>query len=178
MGIVDWYLNHISPNHFSRKSICLKDVIREAFLSSFTILQLIIACPTLFNLLNIHVSLSWVSTLMLLVANFANTKWCRKPERLWKPWNMGTHLRVLGKSYSMNTDMTGLRWFQKSLRACALDKSSLSIGRVKEILFNDSLQYLHLYLEYMHGQKHTEIFRKHFYHLKNIYLTVVVSSNT
>ena len=34
----------------------------------------------------------------------------------------------------MNTNMTGFRWFSTSLRPCALDKSSLSIGRVKEIL--------------------------------------------
>ena len=44
---------------------------------------------------------------------------------------MGTHLRVLSASYPMNTNMTGFRWFQKYLHPCALDKSSLSIGRVK-----------------------------------------------
>ena len=43
---------------------------------------------------------------------------------------MGTHLRVLSKSYPMNTNMTGLDGFQKSLRPCGLDESSLSIGRV------------------------------------------------
>ena len=43
---------------------------------------------------------------------------------------MGTQLRVLSESYPMNTNMTGfLDVFQKSLRSCALDKSSLSIGR-------------------------------------------------
>ena len=31
----------------------------------------------------------------------------------------------------MNTNMTGLDVFQKSFYPCALDKSSLSIGRVK-----------------------------------------------
>ena len=31
----------------------------------------------------------------------------------------------------MNTNMTGLRCFSKILRPCALDESSLSIGRVK-----------------------------------------------
>ena len=30
----------------------------------------------------------------------------------------------------MNTNLTGLDGFQKSLHSCALDKSSLSIGRV------------------------------------------------
>ena len=30
----------------------------------------------------------------------------------------------------MNTNMTGFRWFQKSLRTCALDESSLRIVRV------------------------------------------------
>ena len=32
-----------------------------------------------------------------------------------KPWSMGTHLRVLGESYPMNDNMTGLEGFQKSL---------------------------------------------------------------
>ena len=43
---------------------------------------------------------------------------------------MGTHLRVLSKTYPMNTNMTGIRYrgldgSQKSLRHCALDKSSI-----------------------------------------------------
>ena len=67
---------------------------------------------------------------MLPVANLANTKLCKKPAKLLKPWHTGTHLRVLSESYPMNTNMTGFRWFS-SLHPCALDKSSLSIGRVK-----------------------------------------------
>ena len=43
----------------------------------------------------------------------------------------GTHLRVLSESYLMNTNMTGFRWFKKSLHPYALDESSLSIGRIK-----------------------------------------------
>ena len=42
---------------------------------------------------------------------------------------MGTHLRVLNESFPMNTNMTGFRGF---FHSCALDESSLSIGRVKE----------------------------------------------
>ena len=48
---------------------------------------------------------------MLLVTNLANTKWCRKPKKWQKPWHMGTYLRVLWKSYPMNTNMAGFRWF-------------------------------------------------------------------
>ena len=44
---------------------------------------------------------------------------------------MGTQLRVISKSYAMNTNMTRFRWFSKILRPCALDESSLSIGRFK-----------------------------------------------
>ena len=44
---------------------------------------------------------------------------------------MGTHLRELSESLPMNTNMTGLDGFQKSLRPYALDESSLSIGNVK-----------------------------------------------
>ena len=47
-----------------------------------------------------------------------------------KPWHVGTHLRVLSESYPMNTNVTGFRWFSKILLPCALDESSLSIGRV------------------------------------------------
>ena len=43
---------------------------------------------------------------------------------------MGTHLRVLSESYPMNTNMTALGGFQKSSPLCALDESSLGIGRV------------------------------------------------
>ena len=50
-------------------------------------------------------------TLMLLVANLANTKVCKKAEILLKPWHMGSHLRVLSNSFLMNTNMTGFEWF-------------------------------------------------------------------
>ena len=51
-----------------------------------------------------------VLTLMLVVANLTNTRWCKNPEKWLKTWHMGTHLRVLSKSYPMNTNMTGFRW--------------------------------------------------------------------
>ena len=45
---------------------------------------------------------------------------------------MGTHLRVLDKSFRMNTNMTEFKWFSNDfLRPCTLDVSSLSTGRVK-----------------------------------------------
>ena len=50
---------------------------------------------------------------------------------------MGTHLRALSKTYPINNNMTGFRWFQISLRPCSLDESNLNIGRadwVKRIL--------------------------------------------
>ena len=55
-------------------------------------------------------------TLMLLVANLANTKYkmMQKPGKCLKPRHMGTHLRVLGilsKSYLMNTNMTRSEFF-------------------------------------------------------------------
>ena len=52
-------------------------------------------------------------TLMLLVANLANSKWCKKHVKWLKPWQMGIHLRVVSESYPMNTNMTGFRWFSK-----------------------------------------------------------------
>ena len=53
-------------------------------------------------------------TIMLLAANFANTKSCKRTEKCLKPWQMGTHLRVLSESYLMNANMAGFRWFSKS----------------------------------------------------------------
>ena len=50
---------------------------------------------------------------------------------------MGTHLRVLSESFPMNTNMTGFRCFSHFflfLRSCALEESSLSIGRVISVL--------------------------------------------
>ena len=64
-------------------------------------------------------------TLMLLVANLANTKSCKN---LKDDWNPGTW--VLSESYIMNTNMTGFRCFQQLLHLCSLDESNLSIGRV------------------------------------------------
>ena len=37
----------------------------------------------------------------------------QNPEKSPKPWQMGTHLRVLKKSYPMNTNMAEFRWFSK-----------------------------------------------------------------
>ena len=39
----------------------------------------------------------------------------------------------------MNTNMTGLRWFLKTLCNCALDESSLSIGKVKHACLKGSI---------------------------------------
>ena len=65
---------------------------------------------------------------MLLVANLANTKLCKFSfVKLLKPWHMGTHgttQRELFNEYQHDS-------FRKSLHPCALDESSLSIGRVK-----------------------------------------------
>ena len=52
-------------------------------------------------------------TLMLLLANMAKTKRCKKPEKWLKPWQMGTHLKALRESYPMSTNMTGFGCFSK-----------------------------------------------------------------
>ena len=40
-------------------------------------------------------------------------KLCKKPEKLLKPWQTGTHIIVISKSYLMNTNMTGFLYFSK-----------------------------------------------------------------
>ena len=78
---------------------------------------------------------SYMLTVMLLVANLANTKWCKNPEKWLKPWHMGTHLRVLSKSYPMNynTNVRGFRCFSKIFAWFGRFSSSFSIGRVKSV---------------------------------------------
>ena len=52
---------------------------------------------------------------------------------------MGTDLRVLSKSYPMNTNMTGFRWFSKMFASLCLDESSLSIGRVNPLTLSATI---------------------------------------
>ena len=71
-------------------------------------------------------------TFTLLVANLANTKWCKKPE---KDWNPGIWVFIW--DYSVRASKwiptwQGLDGKQKSLHPCALDESSLSNERVKK----------------------------------------------
>ena len=48
----------------------------------------------------------------------------------------GTHLRVLSEGYPMNTNMTGIKSVSKgNLRLCALNESSLMIGRVNIYIY-------------------------------------------
>ena len=69
-------------------------------------------------------------TLMLLVANFPNTK---KSEKWLKPRHMGTYLRVHSESYPMNTTMTGLRWFSKIFAFLSLVTSALELKPLSTI---------------------------------------------
>ena len=44
---------------------------------------------------------------------------------------MGTHQIDLSESYLMSTNMTGFICLKKKMHSCAMDESSLSIGRFK-----------------------------------------------
>ena len=70
-------------------------------------------------------------TLMLLVDNLANTKWCKKPEKWLKPWQMGTHWKYSSRALQWIPTWQGSDVFRKFLHHCALDECSLSIGRVR-----------------------------------------------
>ena len=48
---------------------------------------------------------------MLVVVYLVNTKWCKKVEKWPKTWHMSTHMRVIGKSCPMKTNMTGFKTF-------------------------------------------------------------------
>ena len=60
--------------------------------------------------------------------NLVNKKWWQKVE---KPCRMGTYLIVLGASFLMNTNMTGLGCFSYFFAFCALEESKLSSTRAK-----------------------------------------------
>ena len=64
-------------------------------------------------------------TLILLVANLTNIKWCKKSGKCLKPCHMGTHVRILNEKFPMNTNTIGFRFL-----------ISLSIGRVKTLAFS------------------------------------------
>ena len=49
----------------------------------------------------------WDLFLVLVVANFANTRSHKKSKKWLKPWHMGTHMRVLNESYPMNPHWKG-----------------------------------------------------------------------
>ena len=70
-------------------------------------------------------------TLILMVANFANTKWCKKPQNDWNPCKW-----VLIWQYSNGAIQWILTWqcwkgFKHLVHFYPMGESSLSIGRVK-----------------------------------------------
>ena len=52
---------------------------------------------------------------MMLVANLANTKLCKKVLKWLKLWHMDTHLTLFSESFLLNTIMTGFAWLSKNL---------------------------------------------------------------
>ena len=74
-------------------------------------------------------------TLMLLVANHTNTKSCENHE---KKWNPGTWVRIWEYSARVSQCIPTWQGFQKSLRSCAVEESSLSIRRVRSYSMNVS----------------------------------------
>ena len=64
------------------------------------------------------------------VANLAIQNDVKTPLKRPKPLQIGTHLRVLGESFPMNTNMTRFIYIQKYMPSYTLDNSSLNIKRV------------------------------------------------
>ena len=67
---------------------------------------------------------------MLLVANFAITKWSKKPENDWNPSKWVFIWECSVRAIQWIPAWQDLDGFQKTFRPCALDKNSLSFGRV------------------------------------------------
>ena len=70
-------------------------------------------------------------TLMLLVANLASRKWCKKLKTDWNPGMWVLIWEYSARAIQWIPTWQGLEDFQNLLHPCALDESSLSIGRVK-----------------------------------------------
>ena len=68
-------------------------------------------------------------TLMLLVANLANRKWCKNMKNDWNPGIWVLIWKYSARAFQWIPSWHSLDVFQKSLHPCALDKTSLSIGR-------------------------------------------------
>ena len=75
-------------------------------------------------------------TLMLLVANLANTKWCKVNWKMIKTLEHGYSYKSyqceLSDEYQHDRVREG---FQKSLRPCSLDESSLTMQDVPGIIY-------------------------------------------
>ena len=57
----------------------------------------------------------------------------QKPEKWLKPWQMGTEIwECSARAFQWIPTWQGSDGFQESLCPCALDKCSLSSGRVKD----------------------------------------------
>ena len=103
------------------------------YLTHFTLSStyLLPRCDT-FNLYHRYIAL----TLMLLVANLANTKWVKKKLKNFR--NPGIWVLIWecsARAFQWVPTWQGFDGFKKSLHPCALDESSLSIGRVNPLMF-------------------------------------------
>ena len=79
-----------------------------------------------------------ILTLMLLVANLANTKWVKKTEEILKPWHMGTHQRVLSEIFPMYTNMTVLEMVCKFCFTVFLTKEASALEGLISIILPDA----------------------------------------
>ena len=77
---------------------------------------------------------------MLQVINLTNTKLCKNLKNDWNPDKWVLIWKYLARASKWIPTWQGLDDFQKSLRPCALDESSLSIGRVKNEMYKNVLK--------------------------------------
>ena len=61
---------------------------------------------------------------------WGNTKWCKKLKNDWNPGNWVLIWECSARAFQWIPIQHGLDGFQKTFLPCALDESSLSIGRV------------------------------------------------
>ena len=93
----------------------------------------------------IEYNFSGYLTLMQLVANLVNSKWCKNPEKWCKSWQMGT--------FQWIPTWQGLNDFHNIFLFCALDESNVSCRRVKGELLDSIIGSTFLIQIFFQNQK-------------------------
>ena len=126
----------LDPDDNFWRNSCI--IVLTSFLLRFLSLSLSYHMITIYNSWPLHVYCTphciyfhFVLTLMLLVANFTNIKWCKKMKNDQNPRKWVLIWEYSKRAFQWVPTWHGLDVFQRFLHFCALGECTLSIVRVK-----------------------------------------------